>query len=88
MTTAAGIGLIAGGAAVGVLTALVLWHRVPAQVAVALVAASGAAVGAGALVVQRSAGPGDWVLAVGVLAVLAPVHVWVLLGRPGVGEGG
>ncbi|HEX9123025.1 MAG TPA: hypothetical protein VF984_06645 [Actinomycetota bacterium] len=88
MDTAAGIGLIAGGAAVGLFTASVLWHRLPATAGVAVAATSGAAVGAGALLVERGGGAGDWALAVGVLAVLTPVHLWVLLGRPGVGERG
>jgi hypothetical protein len=85
MITAAGMGLIAGGAAVGLLTML-LWRRRPAAVSVALAAITGATVAAGGLLLTEAPGPGDWILAIGALSVLAPVHLWGLFGPPGVHE--
>ncbi|MFB3737760.1 MAG: hypothetical protein ACE14W_02195 [Candidatus Velamenicoccus archaeovorus] len=87
MTTAAGIGLLAGGTAVGVV-AMVLWHRSAAPIGLLLAAATGAAVGSGGMLLAGRGGAGDWVLAVGLLAVFGPAHLWVLLGRPGPNRGG
>lgn len=83
MHRAAGIGLVCGGALLGLATSLVLWRRLAPVLAVALAAVSGAVVAGGALLVQDHAGAGDWAIAVGVLAALTPIHGRVVFGRPG-----
>jgi len=79
---AAGVVLITGGAAVGLLGAFVLWRRLPPLGAVGFVAGSGLATGAGALLAQENSGAGDWVITLTVLAVVAPLHCRVLFGAP------
>lgn len=60
-----------------------MWERLPARLAVAVEALAGGGLAAGALLVQERGGPGDWVVAVGALAVLIPVQCRVLFGPPG-----
>jgi len=79
----AGLTLIAAGTGAALYGAFVLWERSSPRVAIAVLAVAGAALAAGALLVQAHAGPGDWVLAVGALAVLAPVQCRALFGPPG-----
>ena len=79
----AGVALIVGGGVLGLFTVFVLWRRLPLPVAFVLLAASGAAIGAGALLVQDRAGPGDWALTLFVLGVLTPLHGRLVFGRPG-----
>jgi len=79
----AGLTLIAAATGAALYGAFVLWKRSPPRLAVAALAVAGAALAAGALLVQEHAGPGDWVLAVGALAVLAPVQCRALFGPPG-----
>src|SRR2546429_579498 len=55
-------------------------RRVAAAVSIGLGGLGGGILAAGALLVQRHASAGDWVLAVGALALLMPVHIRVLLG--------
>ena len=83
MNPAAGVVLIAGGAAAGLLGAFVLWRRLPPAGAVGFVSGSGLATGAGALLVQRETGAGDWVVTLAVLAVVVPLHCRALFGSPG-----
>jgi hypothetical protein len=78
-----GIGLVCGGAFLGLATNLILWRRLEPALSVVLAAVSGAVVAAGALLVQDHAGVGDWAIAVTVLAVLTPIHGRVVFGRPG-----
>ncbi|MGH2528827.1 MAG: DUF3566 domain-containing protein [Actinomycetota bacterium] len=82
MNPAAGVVLIAGGAAAGLLGAFVLWRRLPPVGAVGFVSGSGLATGAGALLVQENSGAGDWVITLAVLAVVGPLHCRVLFGAP------
>jgi hypothetical protein len=88
MSATAGMALIAGGVVAGLWTASSLWGTGPARVSVGMAAASGAAVGAGALLVQDRGAIGDWIVAVGGLAMLTPVHLRVLLGRTDDGHEG
>ena len=83
MNDGAGVTLIVAGSVLGVLTLLVLWRRLPVPGAFALLAVSGSAIGAGALLVQEGAGPGDWALTLFVLGVLTPLHGRLVFGRPG-----
>lgn len=82
MNPPAGVVLIAGGAAAGLLGAFVLWRRLPPAGAVGFVSGSGLATGAGALLVQENPGAGDWVITLTILAVVAPLHCRVLFGVP------
>jgi hypothetical protein len=83
MNAGAGIAFIAAGSVLGILTSFVMWRRLPGPVGVVLLAVSGAAIGAGALLVQEEAGPGDWALTLFVLGVLTPLHGRLVFGRPG-----
>lgn len=83
MNAGAGVALIVAGSVLGLFTLSVLWRRLSLPVAFVLLAASGAAIGAGALLVQDRAGPGDWALTVFVLGVLTPLHGRLVFGRPG-----
>lgn len=64
------------------LVAFVLWRRLPAAALFVSLAACGALVGVGALLVQDRSGPGDWAIAPIALAVLTPIHARLVLGRP------
>lgn len=78
-----GIGLIAGGVLLALLCVFGLWHRVPAVLALGLVGVAGAAVGAGALLVQEHAASSDWAITLAALGALTPVHMRLVFGRPG-----
>jgi hypothetical protein len=80
--------LIVGCSALGLLTAFVLRTRLRAVVVVGLLAAAGAGLGAGALLVQDDPSAADWWATVMGLAVLVPFHAWVVLGRLGASRGG
>ncbi len=71
-----------GATLVGVLLS-VSWGRLPPAIAFGTLAACGACVGVGALLVQDGPGPGDWAIAPAVLAMLTPIHTRVLFGPPG-----
>lgn len=83
MNVGAGIVLIAAGSGLGLVTLFGLWRRLPGPAALVLLAAAGAALGAGGLLVQEGAGPWDWALAVLVLGGLTPLHGRLVFGRPG-----
>lgn len=87
MLSGAGVALIAVGSVISLFTGLVLRTRLSTAGVVAIVAASGISVGVGALLVQRDPGVVDWVVTLASLAVLAPVHARVMLGRLGRSEG-
>lgn len=78
-----GVALIVAGSALGLFTQFGLWRRLPGPAVFVLLAASGAVVGAGALLVQVGAGPGDWALTLIVLGGLTPLHGRLLFGPPG-----
>ena len=83
MHVGAGIALIVAASAVGALIVFGLWHRLPAGLAFGLLAACGMAVAVGGLLVQKDVGVASWVVALGALAVLTPLHLRVLFGPPG-----
>jgi len=79
----AGLTLISAATGAGLYGAFVLWPRSSPRSAIAVLAAAGAGLAAGALLVQDHAGAGEWVLAVGAFAALAPMQCRVLFGPPG-----
>ncbi len=83
MSRETGIGLIVAAAGLASLAAFLLRTRLPGRVVFGLLAASGAALGTGGLLVQHDVGAPDWVVTVASLAVLVPFHVRVVLGRLG-----
>ena len=83
MNDGAGIALIVAGSLLGLLTVFGLWRRLPRAASLILLATAGVALGAGALLVQEGAGPGDWALTLLVLGGLTPLHGRLVFGRPG-----
>jgi hypothetical protein len=83
VSTGAGVATIAGSSALGLLTVLVLWRRMPAAAAYALMASCGVGVAVGGLLVQDDVGTASWVVAVVALGVVAPVHARLVFGPPG-----
>ena len=82
MRTGIGIGVVVSAGALG-LVALARWRRLPGRMALILASVLGAAVGAGALLLQDDPEMADWVVTLGVLAAFTPLHVRMLVGRPG-----
>lgn len=81
MNSAAGIVLIVGGAALAVAVGLGGRRRLPAPAVAAVLALAGAAMGAGALLVQeRPVSVFEWLLAVSLCALATALNVRVLLG--------
>ena len=83
MSTGAGVVTLAGASALGLLTVFVLWRRVPAAAAYALMASCGVGVAVGGLLVQDDVGTAAWVVAVVALGVVTPVHARLVFGPPG-----
>jgi hypothetical protein len=83
VSTGAGVATIVGASALGLLTVLVLWRRLPAAAALATIALCGVGVAVGGLLVQDDVGTASWVVAVVVLGVIAPVHARLVFGPPG-----
>ena len=83
MSTGAGVATIVGSSALGLLTVFVLWRRLPAAAALAVIAVCGVGVAVGGLLVQDDVGMASWVIAVVALGVLAPVHARLVFGPPG-----
>jgi hypothetical protein len=83
VSTAAGVTTIVGASALGLLTVFVLWRRLPAAAASAVMAACGTGVAVGGLLVQHDVGTASWVVAVVALGVAAPVHARLVFGPPG-----
>lgn len=82
----AGIVLLLAAGAVGVFTATVLKPRVPPPVAMALLAAVGACLGGGALLVQdEPVNAVNWAATLLLGALFLPAHVWVAFGPPRAG---
>jgi hypothetical protein len=80
---AVGAALIAGSSALGLLTAFGLRTRLPGAVVTGILAAAGAGLGAGALLVQDGPSAADWWATLIGLAVLVPFHARVVLGPLG-----
>lgn len=83
MNTGVGVALIVAGSILGLSTLFGLWRLLPGPAALVLLAAAGAAIGAGALLVQEAAGTGDWALTLLVLGGLTPLHGRLVFGPPG-----
>ena len=73
-----GIALICAASAL--LLGVALGLRPRAAVGLLLSGLGGAALAAGALLVQPHASAADWVVAVGAMIVLAPTHIRIVLG--------
>lgn len=83
MGVGAGIALIVAGTVVGLLTVFLLWHRIPAVLALVVASACGMCLAAGGLLVQEDVGAASWAFALVLLAILAPVHARLVFGPPG-----
>jgi hypothetical protein len=70
-------------AGVALLAVLARWRRMSGPAPVGILAALGAAIGAGALLLQDDPGVADWAVTLAVLAVGAPLHFRFMLGPPG-----
>lgn len=86
MHVGAGIALIVASSAIGALIVFGLWRRLPPGVAFGSVAVCGMGIAAGGLLVQEDVGAASWVIALGALAVITPVHMRLVFGRPGTGR--
>lgn len=76
-----GVSLIAAGAVLALACAVLLHGRLAPALVYALAAIGGATAGAGALLVQsRDLGAGDWVVTLGTLGLLVPVHIRIVFG--------
>ena len=80
MHTGLGIALIVGAVIALLAMGFGLRRRLPRAVGIALAVAAGAALGAGALLVQDHASAADWAIVVPVMAFLAPAHVHIVFG--------
>ena len=78
-----GLLLILLAVALMLLTAFVLRTRTPAALAISLLALAGAGFGWGVMMLLPDPSVGEWIAAVGLLAVLTPAHVRIVLGRFG-----
>lgn len=78
-----GVVLILLSVAVMVLTVVALRTRAPAVIGILLLALAGAGFGWGAMMLRPDPSVGEWVAAVGLLAVLTPAHARIVLGRFG-----
>ena len=86
MNVGAGTALIVAASAVGALIVFGLWRRLSPGAAFGSLAACGTALAAGGLLVQEDVGPASWVVALATLAVLTPVHMRLVFGKPGAGR--
>jgi hypothetical protein len=80
---ASGSALIVTGSVLGLFTVFVLWHRVPAGLALSITSICGMCLAAGGLLVQEDVGPASWVVALVLLAISAPLHARLVFGMPG-----
>ena len=82
MRTGIGVGVIVSAGLLGLLL-LARWRMVPERTAPILAPLLGVALGAGVLLLQDDPEVADWVVALGGLAAFTPLHVRMLVGRPG-----
>lgn len=75
--------IVAASAALGLATAFGLRARGPGWVVAGLLAASGAGVGWGGMLLRPAPSAGEVAIAVGGLALLVPAHVRIVLGPLG-----
>lgn len=83
MWTGAGVATIVGASALGLLTVFLVWRRLPAAAAFAVMAVCGVGLAVGGLLVQDDVGTASWVVAVVALGVFTPVHARLVFGPPG-----
>lgn len=62
-----------------------LWHRLDPGLAFGSMVVCGTGIAAGGLFVQEDVGAASWVVALVALAVLTPLHMRLVFGRPGPG---
>ena len=87
MDVASGVALIVTGSVLGLFTVFVVWHRVPAGLALPVTSMCGLCIAAGGLLVQEDVGPASWMVALVLLAIVAPVHARLVFGMPGRPQG-
>ena len=75
-----GAWIVAAAGAVGLMTAFLLRQRLPSIAVTAILAAVGAGLGWGGMLLQDDPSPGEFIAAVVLLAVLVPAHVRIVLG--------
>lgn len=86
MDTSVGIELLVAGTLVGLLTAFVARPRIGPRATFAVLAAAGACLGAGAIVVQaRDVNAVNWAAAVLGGALILPLQAWAVFGPPRAG---
>lgn len=83
MNVGLGVALILAGSALSLATVFGAWRRLAFPVALAVLAACGALVGAGALLVQHDVTTAEWSLTLVTIGVLTPLHARLVFGRPG-----
>ena len=83
MAVGAGVALIAGGVLASLLVLFVGWRRLSAPLALGILVLCGVAIGAGGLLVQDGAAVGSWVITLGLLGALSPLHGRLVFGPPG-----
>ena len=83
MHVGAGIALIVASSAIGALIVFGLWRRLPPGLALGSMALCGMGIAAGGLLVQEDVGAASWVVALGALAVISPLHMRLVFGPPG-----
>jgi peptidoglycan/LPS O-acetylase OafA/YrhL len=81
--TGIGVAAIVTGSGMALLVVVRMRRHLRGVLPTLLLAACGALVGAGALLVQEAPGVGDWAIAPAVLAVLTPVHARLVAGPAG-----
>ena len=75
-----GVWIVSASVAIGLVTAFLLRTRLPARVVLALLAAAGAGIAWGGMLLRADPTPGEVAGAVAVLAALVPAHVRIVLG--------
>ena len=83
MRTGWGVAWICLGTTVGLIAAAVLRIRLPRAAVLGLLAVSGMAIGAGALLVQTEASSIEWALTLAVLGAMVPFQARLVFGRLG-----
>lgn len=82
MRTGIGVSLVVAAGLFGLLV-LARWRHLQARPALLLASAVGVAVGAGALLLQDDPGVADWVVTLGLLGSVTPLHARMLAGPAG-----
>jgi hypothetical protein len=78
-----GAWVVMASAVVGLVTAFLLRTRIPASLVVLILAACGAGLGWGGMLILPDPSIGEFVAAVASLSILVPAHVRIVLGRFG-----